>query len=377
MDRKKLIDLRRDLHKHPELSGMEKNTAKRIKTFLKNCPPDKIIENIGGYGFIAIYQGKKPGKKVMFRADMDALPIEETIDITYRSVTNGVSHKCGHDGHSTILAGVAEYFHHHPPEHGEVMLLFQPAEENAQGAAAMLKDEKMKDVKPDYVFGLHNLPGFPLHQIITRTGTVTAASKGLMIELTGRTSHAAEPEKGINPARGIARMIEALQEIPARKNTFHDFTLITIIHVNLGEKAFGTSPGLGRVYATLRSYENTDMERLTGEALDAIKHIAREEKLDYTLEFTDDFLATKNHPDAVKMVKEVARELHLDSSEPGEPFRWSEDFSFFADRFPAGFFMLGAGEDHPRLHYSDYDFPEELMETGINMFTSIAQKILG
>src|SRR5690606_36905544 len=171
----KLTAFRKKMHANPELSEQESETAKCIISFLDDCNPQQIITKVGGHGILAIFDSGTNGDSLLFRADMDALPIEEINDFEHRSKTKGVSHKCGHDGHTAILLGLATLLSKYPPKKGKAFLLFQPAEEIGKGAADVLNDEKFKEIKPDWVFGLHNLPGFPLHQVVVKNDSFTAS----------------------------------------------------------------------------------------------------------------------------------------------------------------------------------------------------------
>ena len=273
-----LVDLRRKLHRYPELSGSEKVTSGMISEFLKNLEPDEIIHDLGGMGLAARFKGNKKGPRVIVRAELDALPIQENSDLVHRSTVNGVSHKCGHDGHMAIVAGVAEKFSQKKPEKGELIVLFQPAEETGMGANEVINDEKFSSIEPDYIIALHNLPGFNKNEIILSKGVFSAASIGMIVELKGKTSHAAEPENGISPAAAVA---DILKELPllAGKDDFKSFTLVTIIHARIGEVAFGTSPGDAVVMATLRALDNDEMENLVIMAEALVLEKAHEGKL--------------------------------------------------------------------------------------------------
>ena len=159
------IDLkafRRDLHAHPEISGEEKETAKRVLAVLNTLKPDALLTEVGGTGILATFGTDEKGPQVMVRCELDALPIQEVNTFGHKSVNKGVSHKCGHDGHATILTGLAEKLAAKRPAKGRVHLLYQPAEENGAGAAAVLKDPRMQDKHFDLVLALHNLPGYKL-----------------------------------------------------------------------------------------------------------------------------------------------------------------------------------------------------------------------
>ncbi len=209
---KEIIKLRHEIHKHPEVSNDEYNTSERIINFIKKFNPDEIIK-LGETGVAFAFNGKEKGKTVVFRAELDALPIQEKSGVEYASVNDHVAHACGHDGHMAILTGLAQKISENRPERGRVIMLFQPAEEVEQGARDVVENPKFNDIKPDYMFALHNVPGFEKHKIILKKGSFASASKGMTIKLTGKTAHAAEPENGISPADAISEMIKKLHAI--------------------------------------------------------------------------------------------------------------------------------------------------------------------
>lgn len=369
-----IIALRRELHKYPELYNKEFETSGRIASFFQNLSPDQIIK-LGSTGLAFVFNGKESGKTVMFRAELDALPIAETNDLTYASVYNGIAHACGHDGHMAILSGLAKKISAHPPQKGKVVLLFQPAEEVEQGAYDVINHPDFITIQPDYMFALHNIPGEEKHKILIKKGSFTAASKGLTVKLYGKTSHAAEPENGINPAQAISKIIQELHQLRNRKNQFEDLILLTIIHIQLGEVAFGTSPGYAEIRITLRSFKNNDMDLLSSQTEQIIKRIAREENLKSTLKYSEVFPATVNDKECVKFIQEAARENQLSMESISKPFKWSEDFGYYTQKYKGGFFGLGAGINQAALHNPNYNFPDEIIDTGINVFFSIYHKI--
>lgn len=379
-DLQNLITLRHHLHQHPELSGSESETAKRINNFIANYNPDKVYTGIGGTGLAVVFDGKAPdtGPTILFRAELDALPIAATnVGLAYTSVKEGIGHKCGHDGHMTILAGLGALLHQKKPDRGKVVLLFQPAEETGAGAWAILQDEVFKKhISPDYVFGLHNLPGWPKYQVIVKDNVFAAASTGMIVELEGKPSHAAEPENGTNPGEAMAEIIQAFNGIISQKHHFQDLTLLTVIHARLGEIAFGTNPGFATVMATLRSYQPHDLQKLKNLATSAVQQIAAMHGLKHSIEFVEEFPATINHRQEVQYVREAAQALELPLADAVQPFRWSEDFGHFTATYKGAFFGLGAGSEQPQLHHSDYDFPDDLIPTGANLFYAIIDTIL-
>ncbi|HUX53910.1 MAG TPA: amidohydrolase [Williamwhitmania sp.] len=369
--------LRHELHKNPELSNQESGTALRLKFFLSRYRPDELVQNVGGEGLLAVYNGLEPGPTVLFRADMDALPITEINKLPYSSSKKGVGHMCGHDGHMTILSGLAMQLHSKPPQRGRAMLLFQPAEETGEGAARALADMIRQGYSPDYAFALHNMPRYPLGSLLLSREVFAAASKGLVVKLTGHSSHAAEPEKGISPALAVARTIEGLIHLSKSAPGFEDYILLTVIYARLGEIAFGTTPGYAEVMATLRSFKNEDMALLTKLSEEIVRKVAAEQHLKADISYVEEFPAAVNSSDAIAYVEKAANQASIPIVELVKPNGWSEDFAHFCLHCKSAIFGLGSGVDHPELHRPDYDFPDEIIEPGVNLFHGIVRQLLG
>lgn len=373
---KELIQLRQELHQHPEVSGNESRTAQRILDFLLKYKPNQVITNLGGVGILAIYKGKEDGKSVLFRCELDALPIQEINSFDYKSIYEGVSHKCGHDGHMAILCGMAKTLHENPLEKGTVMLLFQPAEEDGNGAKRVLNDSKFDSIKPDFAFALHNLPGFKKHQIIVKENTFTCAVNSMIIQLNGKTSHAGEPENGINPALAIAEIITLFNSKISNDVASQKYCLITPIHINMGEKAYGVSAGYGEIHYTVRSNSNSQMRIIESNLEENVKEIASKYNLELNIDWTQSFQANENNVEAVNYIKKAALVQNLEILEKEQPFTFGEDFGIFTQHFKGAMLGLGSGENTPSLHNPDYDFPDEIIETGIQLFHQITKEIL-
>jgi amidohydrolase len=374
---KDLLALRKWLHKNPELSGKEQNTSRKLEEFIRQTSPDKIITGLGGYGVAAVYVFDEKGPTILVRADMDALPIDEVNTFAHKSENNGVSHKCGHDGHSTILSGLAMALKNNPFPNGRIVLLFQPEEETGQGAAKVIADEAFKMIKPDYAIALHNLPGFEKAAIVLRDGPFAAASTGMIVKITGASSHAAHPEQGNSPVKMLAQAMQDLPELPDRKSSkFKDFALATIIHAKLGEVAFGTNPGKAIMMATLRTYYNDDMDILVKESEKLIKSLAEQYKMQIEISYTEEFPATINDKALNDIIRKVCEDTGEKTTEIKEPFRWSEDFGHFTSHFKGTLFGVGSGKDSPGLHNNDYDFPDEILPHAVQVFYHTLKKIL-
>ncbi len=366
-----LVALRREIHRFPELSGKEFETAQRIVNFLTPFEPDQIITELGATGVAAVYDFGQPETTIMIRCELDALPIQEINSFEYRSSYDSVSHKCGHDGHMVIVAGLAEWLQKTTFENVRVVLLFQPAEETGEGAPGILADPKFEDIIPDYIFALHNLPGFTMHQIVTTGSEFTSTVQSVSISLHGKESHAAEPENGLNPALAIAELINSYDDIVINDVNNDDFTLITPVYSSMGGKDYGVSPANGELHLTIRTWTPQQMDSLMDKIKTIATEVSQKHHLELELLWFDYFAATKNDAFCNSVIKESAAKSDLDSVSQKHPFKFGEDFGVFTQRYPGAMFGLGSGEETPALHNPDYDFPDEIIETGIAMFKEI------
>lgn len=372
---KEIIELRHLLHKYPEVSNDEFKTSETIQKFIeqKSCPDEIIKFNKTALAFI--YKGELSGKTLMFRAELDALPIREKTGLEYTSQNENVSHVCGHDGHMSILAGLSQKISKNRPTRGKVILLFQPAEEVEQGARDVVNSKIFKQFEPDYIFALHNIPGIEKHKIIVKKGSFAAASKGMIVKLKGKTSHAAEPENGISPANAISDIIKELHSLINNKKYFSDLTLLTIIHIRMGEISFGTTPGYAEIMLTLRAFENKDMDILTEKCETIFKKICINESLKYEISYNEVFPATINDDYCTDLVITSVKENNFQLGIMEIPFKWSEDFAYFTEKYQGCLFGLGSGVEQPQLHNPDFDFPDDIIKTGVDVFYNIYKKI--
>jgi amidohydrolase len=368
---------RHKLHAMPEVSGAEVATAAEVIAFLADTAPDRVISGLGGTGVAVIFEGAQEGPTVLFRCELDALPIEEISDIPHRSRLPGKGHMCGHDGHMATMAALARLgLSRERPKRGRVVLLFQPSEENGAGAAAVIADPKFAEIKPDYAFSLHNMPGLPLGHVWLKDGIANCASRGLKIVLTGRTAHASLPETGNSPMRAISTLMPGLTALSGGNLDDGDFVLATVTHAALGEQAFGIAPGHAEIWVTLRTMTDGQMEALT-ETAEALACTAAEaDELEVGLTYHDIFDHCDNHPEAAAMLR-AALEAEGVSHEAGETMRGSEDFGRFGTVSKSAMFFLGAGYDQPALHNPNYDFPDELIPIGARIFMRVARDVLG
>lgn len=371
-----LTGLRHALHQIPEVSGAEEKTAAYITTYLRAYAPDRLLTGLGGHGVAAVYDGAADGPTVMIRCELDGLPIEELSDQPYRSTHAGRGHLCGHDGHMTMVAALAEDLAAERPARGRVVLMFQPAEETGKGAPAVVADPAFGEIAPDYAFSLHNLPGLAVGQIALCSGPANCASRGMRIRLSGRTSHAAAPQDGVSPAGAMAQLLPGLVALGGGTDLGPDYALVTLTHARLGEATFGIAPGEGEVWATLRTVNDTRMAQLIEEATALVGKVCAEQGLGHEISFDDVFEACTNNPEAVAVLQKACERVGLGVAMQDRPQRWSEDFGQFGKGAKAAMFWLGSGEDQPQLHNPDYDFPDAAIPVGAGLFRAVVSELL-
>ncbi len=369
-----ITELRHALHKTPELSGKERITAKKILNFLKLYKPDKIYKSIYGYALAAEYIGQENGPTLLFRCDMDAVPVEESSQIEYRSLKPNISHTCGHDGHIAMVSGLAICLKERPIKKGRVILFYQPSEENGEGAKGSVEGLKRLGIVPDYAFAIHNLPGYPKNSVIFGKYTFSAASMGLAIKLRGKTSHAAYPENGINPSPALSEIMQYIFNFD--KSVFSDYVLATIVRIEMGNRTFGISPGDAEMFVTLRAFNNVDMEKFSSTIIAAISGISGKHRLELDYYFSDVFPASDCNSELTEMVAQISNIKGFNTIYLHEPNRWSEDFAHFTINFPSIIFGIGSGLDHPQLHTSSYDFPDDILETGVKIMDTVVDEML-
>ena len=386
-----LESLRHKLFKSAELSGNEKETNKIINRFLEKTNPDVHLKNVGGYGIIAIYKGVEDGRNIMLRADIDGLNIplmstdngQQATDVFELSAVSTkcqsskfnsqYSHRCGHDGHATILCGLAMRLGKKRPAKGNVILLFQPAEETGEGAKAVINDPQFRDLKIDTAFALHNLPSYAKHQIVVKKDCFASASLGLKLIFDGKTSHASQPEKGNNPQIVVTTLLDAFQRKYENLKKDKHHTILTITRVVIGEETFGVTPGHAEIWMTLRSQDDKALQNLTESTIGLCEYISKEYRLSFRHSIHEDFAATMNSGDNTEIVRQAARDLKLSVNEIKEPFPWSEDFGRFGNICPICLFGLGCGLEHEPLHSPRYEFEDEIIDTGIDVFEKIIE----
>lgn len=355
---RKIITLRHELHQYPELSGHEFATKRRLMDFIEANTRLAVVD-CGKWFYASRYV--EGTKAIAFRADMDALPMDEAISLPYSSRNSGISHKCGHDGHSAALCGLGLELSELDIKRS-VYLIFQHSEETGQGArecSSLLRERSISEI-----YAFHNWSGWPEGNIVVREGVCQYASAGITLMFEGKTSHASEPEKGINPAYVIARLVSEIEGM-------NDGALCTIVNVNVGGRNFGISPGNGEISITVRAEREPEMRKTYNAIITLSDELAAKHSLSLTKKVSDYFTDTSSDKHCVERVRKAAKTLGHQVIDMAEPLRASEDFGLYTKQVNGAIFYIGNGEDYPAIHTSGYDFNDNILETATDMFTEI------
>lgn len=364
-------------HSLAEVSGGEKETRERILEVLPSFSPAKITTFDDNYTVVAEFSFGE-GPAVLFRADTDAVATDEFIPVSYASRTGGVAHKCGHDGHTVILLGLAQYFHRYPLKRGTVLLLFQSAEETGKGAKNFLDSRFLESYDIRRVFALHNIPGVKPNAVLCKESAFTCSVIGCEIFLHGKRSHAAQPDKGISPVNAAVEIVQEMQKHNQSDIGKAGFLMTTPIEIRIGEPSYGIAAGEGVLRYTIRTRTNYSLLSFKNDIEKTIGRIVRSTKgLEFAVNWHEYFPSVENDGSAAAEVRSAARKQGLTYLQMETPFLWGEDFGFLTQVYPGAMFGLGAGEECAPLHHREYDFPDTITEAGINLFYTLAKEFLG
>lgn len=372
-----LAAIRHDLHMHPELCFEEFRTGKIVAGELQRLG-FKVTTGVAGTGVVGTLTKGSGRRAIGIRADMDALPIHETTNLTYASRTAGKMHACGHDGHTTMLLGAARYLAQTQNFDGTVHLIFQPAEEDISGAKRMIDEGLFKRFPCDAVFALHNIPGDDTGQISVRPGAITAAVDIVEVTVQGVGGHGALPHMAADPIVAASGIVMALQSIVARNVDPLDPAVITVGSFQSGALAT-IIPGEARLNIGVRTCTKGTREliRKRIETLVALqaKAFGCEAEILYNPGIS--YPPGYNTPEHANLVRDVAIELGQDPArvDMRGPFMFSEDFAFFQEVVPSCYFGLGNGKSRS-LHDSGYDFNDELLVMGPVFWGRLVERFL-
>ena len=367
----KLIALRRDLHRHPELGFQETRTKAKVAEYLR----DLGLEVHEGVGVVGILKSGKGNRAIGLRADMDALPIQEQSRHDYASSSPGAMHACGHDGHTTMLLGAAELLARAPEFDGTVVFIFQPNEEHGLGALAMIDEGLLTQHPIDEVYGIHNLPGAPTGQVSTRVGQICASESLFEIRITGKGGHASMPHVGVDAITVGAEMVMALQTIISRKMPPSSGAVVSVTEfITDGQR--NVLPGQAILKGDVRARHPEDRQAVNKFMQQIVDGIAATHAVEVELQFNTEFIEAINAEAPTEAVVATGKALGLATIGDRPPMSFSEDFAHFSAAVPGCFFLLGNGEDGPNaqpLHAADYDFNDDLLTIGAEFWSRLVK----
>jgi len=377
--------LRRDLHAHPELGFKEVYTGQRVQQALKLCGVDEIHTGMGKTGVVAVIRGQAhgSGKVIGLRADMDALPMQEHNDVAWKSVTPGLMHGCGHDGHTAMLVGAARYLAETRNFDGTAVLIFQPGEEGYAGARAMIDDGLFERFPVQAVFGMHNWPAMRPGTIGLNEGPMMAAADRIMIDITGQGGHGAHPYQTVDPVLVAGHIITAVQSIVSRNVKPVDSAVISLCAMQAGDlDAMSVIAGSAKLVGTVRTFKaevQALIERRLGELCGAI---AEGFGASAVVTYERMYPATINTAVEARFAGDVAQRLVGADNvvRDLEPSMGAEDFSFMLRVKPGAYLRLGQGGGSGlgscHLHNNRYDFNDDVLPLGAALHASLAEQFM-
>ena len=372
--KKTIINTRRDFHKHPELSFKEKRTSKIVAKKLESFGIH-VKRNIGKTGVVGILKGDNKGKTIALRADMDALPIQETGNLPYKSVNDGVMHACGHDAHTAMLLGSAEVLSQMQNKiNGEIHFIFQPAEEGYGGAKYMINDGAIDNV--DEIYGMHVWNYQKSGTVGVQSGPVMAAADMFTIDIKGIGGHGATPQGTIDCIVVASQLIQALQTIVSRNTNPLESTVVTVGQINGGYN-FNIIADQIILKGTSRAYTEKNRLLIKTRMKEIISGISKTYGAKIKLIYKDGYPPVINNAYITSNVEKIAKKIVGNKVIKPYLSMGGEDFSYFANKIPGCFFFLGTmPENYPEMsipqHCSHFNINEESMLIGSSIFVGLA-----
>ena len=375
-----LVAWRRDLHRHPELAFEERRTAALVAEHLGRLGYE-VQSGVGRTGVVGILEGDRAGKTVLLRFDMDALPIEEANQVEYASEISGKMHACGHDGHTAIGLGVATLLARHRHRWaGRIKLVFQPAEETAGGARAMIADGVLEDPAPDIALGLHLWNSLPVGRAIVQAGPFMAAATHFRLTIYGRGGHGAMPHETVDALVVAAHAIVALQTIVSRNVNPTETAVLSVGTFHAG-RAFNVIADRAELSGTIRAFEDRLMAQVQERLHQVVVGVSQAFGATFELKLEHAAPTLENDPTVASLVTNAAcRVLGSGAVGPTTPVLVSEDMAEFLKRVPGCFFFLGSmnlerGLDYPH-HHPRFDFDEAALPLGVAILAEAAAAYL-
>ena len=365
---------RRDLHEHPEILFETHRTSATVADKLRAFGCDEVVESIGRTGVVGVIKGKltASGKVVGLRADMDALPINEETGLAYASKTPDAMHACGHDGHTAMLLGAAQYLAETRNFDGTAVVIFQPAEEGGGGGREMCKDGLMERFGIQEVYGMHNWPGQPMGSFAIRPGPFFAATDLLEIEIEGLGGHAAKPHETIDTTVVAAQIVTALQTIVSRNADPISNIVVSITSFHTSSTAFNVIPQKVNMLGTVRTLSNDLRDMAEKRVPEICEGIAGAFGAVARVNYRRNYPVMVNHPEQTEFAADVARSVAGDCGE-APLIMGGEDFAFLLEERPGAYILVGNG-DTAMVHHPKYNFNDEAIPAGCSWWAGVVEQ---
>ncbi|RJF65262.1 M20 aminoacylase family protein [Rhodopseudomonas palustris] len=367
---------RHDIHQHPELMYDVDRTAAFVAERLREFGCDEVVTGLGRTGVVGVIRGRKPAagdlKVVGLRADMDALPIEEATDLPYASKVPGKMHACGHDGHTAMLLGAARYLAETRNFAGDVVVIFQPAEEGGAGAAAMIKDGLMDRFGIEQVYGMHNGPGIPVGAFAISPGPIMASTDSVDIRIEGVGGHAARPHMCIDSVLVGAQLITALQSIVSRTVDPLESAVVSICEFHAGN-ARNVIPQIAELKGTVRTLTPEVRDLVEKRVHEVAAGVAQSTGAKITVEYERGYPVVVNHAEQTEVAQRIARDIAGDTNVVSmPPLMGAEDFAYMLEARPGAFIFIGNG-DSAGLHHPAYNFNDDAIVYGTSYWIKLVE----
>lgn len=369
------IAIRRQLHSAPELKFEEYATSNLVAEFLQRYGYE-LRKNVAGTGIVATLDTGRAGAVIAFRADMDALPIQEETDLPYRSKIAGKMHACGHDGHTaTLLLAARKLAEDHAKLNGQIKLLFQPAEEVGKGAAQMIEEGALEGVEK--IFGYHNRPGYALGHVITKVGSAMGGNTLYEVKISGKGGHASRPDLAIDPIFVGSSIIQSLQSVISRRLSPLEAGVVTVTRFN-GGTAGNIIPADASMVINTRDGSPQAAAIIDQELRKVIANICEAHGAQCAVDMVLRIPSLVNSSAETELVAETAQALFGKDKliqMQQMPTMGAEDFAFYLEKRPGCFFFVGNGEDSAYLHHPLFNFNDEILPVAAGIFVGLARKM--
>ena len=370
-----IVGWRRDIHRHPELRFEEQRTAALVAEQLRRFGCDEVVTEVGLTGVVGVIRGNQntAGMTIGFRADMDALPLQEMTDLPHASIDRGKMHACGHDGHTAILLGTAKYLAETRNFDGTVVLIFQPAEEGGGGARAMIADDMMGRWNIQEVYGMHNWPGIPVGQFAVRDGAQMAAADFFEIKVTGKGGHAALPHQAVDTTLVASHVVVAIQSIVSRNVDPMKTVVVSICGMRSDSDTFNIIPEEIILRGTVRYFDPIVQTHIINRLSALAENTAKAFSASAQVAYTPCVPPTINSPEHAGYAADVAVKVSGSVIRDQDPVMPGEDFADMLAERPGAFLFIGNG-DSAALHNPAYEFNDDAIPAGCSWFAEMAER---